>query len=97
MNPTASQSGAIRHAGPESAEQAGIFAGLVGLHGVGDRDRLSAGSQAQARARCDHCPASSASLPDGGAEDNFTFTMSDRNGNTTTAPLSILVCGIKQM
>jgi VCBS repeat-containing protein len=35
--------------------------------------------------------ASSAALPDGGAEDNFTFTVSDINGNTTTATFSILV------
>jgi VCBS repeat-containing protein len=35
--------------------------------------------------------AAAASLPDGGAEDNFTFTVSDINGNTATATLSILV------
>ena len=35
--------------------------------------------------------ANSAALPDGGALDNFTFTVSDIIGNTATATLSILV------
>ena len=37
--------------------------------------------------------ASAASLPNGAAEDNVTFTVTDLNGNSTTSTLSILVYG----